>query len=312
MNILITFENKYLPIHAIDLFRTLKDKGHDLFFFALGQGFGHWEYNLTILREAVTVLSALPDLNEMDMWMYDLSSKEKIKDTETHFWDMNPTPFLELMENFKGRLVCINYEDLYNFFLYRVSDYVIDKTDIFINNALYKDLDRYDRRIRKKLVLATSYITNSQRFKHRSVPFHEKQTRSIFTGMITGFSDFDKVKDQYKCRVLVPMAILRSKLPCIYRVYGYSHALKDIFDQDVPDKYKTEILSEEDFIAEFSNSKYILSLRGMGLTVNRFFEGLASNGLVFSTKFNHLIDFIGQGIENVHYINIDWSGIGCR
>ena len=25
-------------------------------------------------------------------------------------------------------------------------------------------------------------------------------------------------------------------------------------------------------------------------------------------KFNDTLDFIGQGVENIHYINIDWSG----
>lgn len=298
MNILITFENMQVAIHAIDLIRTLQASGHTIYYHCVGQKVTHYEYLSGIYSSKMIVLPHLPDLNKIDVWMYDLTPGDENASVRT--------PFLDQMSGFKGNLVCINYEDGYDFFLVRSSDYLIDKTDVFLNNALYKDRERYDSRIRNKLVLSTSYITNSQLFKKIKTAFESKQARAFFTGNITGFSMTHL--EERKCRALVPLSIIQSDIPCFYRIYHYDPSMKDIYDYDVPQEYKQPVLPVKKYIEEFSGSKYILSLRGMGLTVNRFFEGLASNALVFSTRFDDTVDFIGQGAENTHYINIDWSG----
>jgi hypothetical protein len=298
MNILITFENQLIAKHAIDLIRTLQASGHTIYYHCLGQKVTGYDYLSGIYSSKMIVLPHLPDLNKIDVWIYDLTPGAENASSGT--------PFLERLCRFIGHLVCINYEDGYDFFLGRSSDYLIDKTDVFLNNALYKDRERYDSRIRNKLVLSTSYITNSQLFKKIKTEFQSKQARAFFTGNITGFSMTHR--DEFKCRILVPLSIIQSNIPCFYRIYHYDPSMKDIYDLDVPQEYKQPVMPVKKYIKEFSGSKYILSLRGMGLTVNRFFEGLASNGLVFSTKFNDTLDFIGQGVENIHYINIDWSG----
>lgn len=293
MKILVTFEHGGLPIYAVDVFRLLKYRGHDVSLLILGT-------NALVdpndeIRNSVKLLGELPPTDQFDVWMYDAST-----------WETAQSPFIGAMTAFRGKLVCINFEDEYHFFLTHLTNHVIEKTCLYINNALYKDKERYDVRIRDKIMLAPSYIGNSQAFKNLVVPFAEKKKRAIFTGNITGLTESGD-PEELKCRINVPMALINGNVPCYYRIYSSDPNYKKVFDE-VPSEYKCTHLDWSEFLQETVNSMIVLSLRGNGHTVRRYFEGLASNGLVFTTKSDHMVEFIGQGKNGEHFIEIDWSG----
>lgn len=293
MRILVTFEHPDIPIYSTDLLRLLKFRGHELVFYRIGSGKLQDPHNE--IGQVATIVTEAPDYSSFDVWLYDATT-----------WETQRSPFLEEMEKFCGFLININYEDGCQFFLSHLSDYVIEKTSVYINNTLWKDRERYDVRIRNKLMLSPSYIGNSQEFKSLHVPFNEKKKRAIFTGNITGFTESGD-QEELKCRIKVPMALINAGFPCYYRIYSSDPAYKALLET-VPDEYKLKNLSWKEFIDETINSMIILSLRGNGHTVRRYFEGLASGGLVFSTKSSHMVNFMGQGQAGEHFVEIDWSG----
>jgi hypothetical protein len=291
MKILITFEIDSTPIHAIDLFRLLKSRGHSLYFYGCTNANDPFNF----ISSCCEIINTISNFNEFDVWMFDLTG-----------WGSEKTPFLKELENFKGELICINYEDGYNFFESRMNDYVIEKTKLYINNTLYLDRDRYHQNIKNKVMLTTSYIWDSQKFKDEGIPFLEKQKRAIFTGNITGLSETGN-SEEYEARIHIPMALINKNIPCYYKIYGSDPNYKKIYE-NISELYKGKHLCLKNFVKETLDSMVILSIRGNGHTVRRYFEGLASNGLVFTTKFNHMVDFIGKGELGKHYIEIDWSG----
>lgn len=293
MKILITFEHGAIAIHSVDFLRMLKSRGHSLYFLKISTDNLNDPHGW--IAQSCTILTHLTNVNQYDMWLYDVTS-----------WDLPRSPLNTLFESYTGKLACINYEDGYGFFLNRVSDAVVDKTLFFMNNTLRTDITKYDTRVRSKLVLSTSYISNSQDFKKMSVAFRNKNKRAIFTGSITGFSESGD-PEELKCRIKVPMALINAGIPCFYKIYNSDPGYKSLL-KEVPDEYITSHLPRQVFLSETVNSMIILSLKGNGYTVNRFFEGLASGGLVFSTKFQHAANFIGCGIAGTHYVEIMWDG----
>lgn len=282
-----------LPIHCIDLVRLLHSRGHEIHFYNVSSE--PTNDPLGLFSQYTTVLPFLFDIHQYDMWMYDLSS-----------WETPKSPLLSLLECFRGNLVCLNYEDGHQFFLNRSSSEVINKTKLYVNNQLRTDHDRYDSRIREKLFLSNSYISNSQDFKNLSVPFRQKMQRAIFTGNITGHSETGN-QNEKKCRIKIPITLINSGVPCFYKIYNSDPNYRKLL-KEVPEIYRQGSLPRKEFIEETINSMIILSLRGNGHTVNRFFEGQASGGLIFSTKFRHIVDFIGHGEAGKDYVEIEWDG----
>jgi len=289
----MTFELGAIAVYATPLIKLLSSRGHSIDFYTTDRR-GFCDPGDEI-RKSVTMLNAPPVDMRYDLWMYDLST-----------WETKQTPFLEKLTEFEGDLVCINFEDGNQFFLNYITGYIIDKTKLYINNSLFVDRGRYPENIRSKLMLAPSYITNSQSFKTLVVPFRDKQRRAIFTGNITGMSESGN-PEELKCRILVPMALIKAGVPCYYRIYSSDPNYQSVLEK-VPEQYKSQHLKWEDFLKETVNSMIVLSLRGNGHTVRRYFEGLASGGLVFSTRSNHMTEFIGQGVAGEHFVEIDWSG----
>lgn len=292
--ILITFEHSSLPVHAMDFITTLKCEGFEIDFLlgsilpTIHDPFDFFINNTNIIHE-------IKNIDDYDMWFYDVSS-----------WEGDKTPYLNLLHKFKGVLSCINFEDGYHFFQYRLDDYIIDKTSVFINNALYVDRCRYDRRIRNKLMLTTSYITNSQDFKNIHVPYKLKTDRAIFTGSLTGGSETGN-KDEEHCRVNIPMKILNNNREIYYNIHGFDPSRKKYFES-FDASFKTPMLSRSRFVELYSRSKIILSIKGNGHTVNRYFEGQSCRSLIFSTPFDKVVEFIGQGTAGKDYVEILFSG----
>lgn len=295
MKILLTFEDGRVVAHFIDVVRLLKHLGHDIFFFNGGeQPFS--SHHQAYFGNSMTVLDSLGTPNDYDVWMYDLCR-----------WNTEPSVFVKDLEEFKGKLVCIAQSDGAGFLNYRVSDTVLNKTCLFMRNTIFRDRTLYPPSIRDKIFVSTCYITNSQDFKHSNVPFRQKQKRAIFTGNLTGCSESGD-PEEYLCRIKIPMALINAGIPCVYRLHGSNPSWKQKYEDNVPAEHKTHPLDRPTFITEMENSMIVLSLRGNYHTVNRFYEGLASGALVFSTKFRHAVDFYGHGEAGVHYVEIEWDG----
>ena len=296
MKILLTFEDPSVSIHFLDVVRMLKHFGHDIYFYNAGKR-PFDPFYLTYFKNSMYFLNTLYNTDQYDMWIYDLTS-----------WYCPKSVLIEKLESYKGPMICICEGDGADFCLHRSTDKIIEKTDLFMRNTLFTNLERYDARIRNKLFLSTCYISNSQDFKTTKVPFKKKKQRTIFTGSLTGFSEKGN-PDERLCRIKVPMALIAAGVPCVYRVHGFEPSLKKEFDELVPKEYLTSVtLSRDDFVKEMSNSMIILAMRGNYHTVNRFFEGQASGGIVFATKFRDQADFYGHGEPNVHYVEIEWDG----
>lgn len=295
MKILITFEEARIALHLIDVVRLLAHRGHEVYFYSLGtNGIGNTAR--TIFGTSMHFLNELGDVSQYDIWMYDLIS-----------WDSPKSPLIAQMEKFSGKMVCLGNGDGAGFSLTRTSEAVRDKTSLFMRNTLFLNRNCYHPSIVPKLFLSTCYIYNSQDFKRSAVPFKDKLKRAIFTGSLTGFSE-NGDPERHLCRIKVPMAVINGGIPCVYRLHNSNPQWKKLFDDAVPPDYKTTALSRPDFIREMETSMIVLSLRGNYHTVNRFFEGQASGGLVFSTKFRDAAEFYGHGDPGVHYVEIEWDG----
>jgi hypothetical protein len=155
-------------------------------------------------------------------------------------------------------------------------------------------------------MLTTSYISNSQDFRDVSVSFREKKDRAVFTGSLTGGSETGN-KHEENCRINIPLKLINNSREIIYNIHGYDPTRKNIF-VSFDSTYKKPILSRKEFVELYSQSKVILSLKGNGHTVNRFFEGQASRGLILSTPFDKVVEFIGQGVSGKDYVEIEFSG----
>lgn len=294
MKALVTFEHSSLPIHALDFIQTLRSVGVKIDF-AMGKVLPNINDPFDFFKNNTTIIDDIVNIDDYQIWFFDVSSWEGVK-----------TPYLDLLRNFKGVLACINFEDGYQFFKERLDDYLIDKTSVFINNALYVDRGRYDSRIRSKLMLTTSYISNSQDFKNVLVSYRNKKDRAIFTGSLTGGSETGN-KYEENCRVNIPLKLINNDREIIYNIHGYDPTRKNIFDAFNLD-FKKPFYSRQEFVKLFSQSKIVLSLKGNGHTVNRFFEGQAAGGLILSTPFDKVVEFIGQGVSGKDYIEIQFSG----
>lgn len=294
MKALVTFEHSSLPIHAVDFIQTLKSFGVQIDF-VMGKVLPNINDPFDFFKNNTNVIDNISDINDYQIWFFDVSS-----------WEGDKTPYLDLLKSFKGVLACINFEDGYHFFQDRLDDYLIDKISVFINNALYVDRGRYDKRIRSKLMLTTSYVSNSQDFRNVLVPYRDKKDRAIFTGSLTGGSETGN-KHEENCRINIPLKLVNNSRDIIYNIHGYDPTRKNIFDAFNSD-YKKPFYSRQEFVELFSQSKIILSLKGNGHTVNRFFEGQAAGGLILSTPFDKVVEFIGQGTSGKDYIEIQFSG----
>jgi hypothetical protein len=296
MKILITFEHPSLVMHFKDVIRLLKHRGHDLYYYSTSKPQINEQF-VSVFSPYLTFLPNLGIRDRYDMWMYDLTS-----------WEGPTSPMNSLLEGYPGKLVCIANGDGAGFCPNRVSEKVLLKTALFMRNTLFEDVGRYyPPSLHKKLFLSTCYISNSQDFKNSSVPFLQKQRRAIFTGSLTGFAENGNPEGEL-CRIKVPMALIKAGVPCVYRLHNSNPQWKEKFEQDVPPEHKTIPLDRPHFIREMENSMIVLALRGNYHTVNRFFEGQASGGLVFTTKFRGEAQFYGHGDPGVHYVEISWDG----
>ena len=312
MKILFTFEFPALIIRAEDYINLLLYFGHEVDLYAVGDNSNLYLNYMSqkIQKENFKVLFEPPDYDNYQAWYYDLSTQTR--------WQYT-TYFENALINFKGTfLACINFEDGYHFFIDRVTDYIKSRTCIWMNNALYRDREKYNMYTKlpgnnslEKLFLTTSYITNSQLFKNNLVDYKNKLDRVIFSGALTGHStkrtNYD-LNEMYARFTLSKLVHDDKNINSIVRFTGYEPTFKKIYDDIVTDLFKQTSVDQQTFISEMKQSKIILAIKGNSYPTNRFFESQAAGSLTFSTKIDDEVEIYGIGEKNKDYIEIDITG----
>lgn len=305
MKILFTFEFPALCVRATDYINLLLHYGHsvDVYLYGSIDATYHDLMTTHIHHVNFRMLIDFPEMKNYNCWYYDLTSQTRWKYASV-FQD-------ELVSFSGGFLACINYEDGYSFYSDRVTNYIKDKTCIFINNALYTDKNKYTAHVRNKVFLTTSYISNSQSFKNGTIPFDKKIRRVMFSGSLTGnptilskYNDLERYIRFTFCKKIYDSYDINS----IIRLTGYDPTYKHVYDSEIPEYMKKPHSSHVEFIKEMFESYISLSLKGNSYPTNRFFESQAAGCLTLSTKINGEVEIYGVGENLKNYVEIDVSG----
>lgn len=312
MRILFTFEFPALMVRVEDYINLLLHYGHEVDLYAVGDNSNLYLTYMSekIKKENFKVLFQTPTYDDYQAWYYDLSTQNR--------WQYT-TYFENELVNFKGTfLACINFEDGYHFFIDRVTDYIKSKTCIWINNALFRDREKYNMYTKlpgnnslEKLFLTTSYITNSQVFKKNIISYKDKLDRVMFSGALTGnptkLTNYNQ-NESYARYTLSKIVADSKEINSIIRFTGYEPTFKKLYDDIIPDSFKHTAVSQQTFIDEMKLSKIILSIKGNSYPTNRFFESQAAGSLTFSTKIDDEVEIYGIGIKDKDYVEIDIEG----
>lgn len=305
MKVLFTFELPALSVRAIDYINMLLHFGHEVSLYNVGTEADQWSNFMrrTISHPNFTVLTEVPKFNDYRTWYYDLSTFERWQ-YPTLFWK-------ELFEHRgDGLLVCVNYEDGYRFFSDRITEALHSKTAVFMNNALYLDREKYPERIRNKLFMTTSYISNSQKFAKVRVPIEERQKRVYFSGSVTGnatpMTNYAEWEPRLRI-ILAEMVHKQKDIPSIIRFFSYEPFWKKYYDE-IPAELKSEAIGTDQFVDELSHSLISLCVKGNSYPTNRFFESMAAGCVTFSTQIDFEIEVYGVGQKGKDYVEIRVDG----
>lgn len=304
MRVLVTFEMPELCLRSVDFINLLISYGHEISLYAVGVKPEWGEYMIGLINHPrFSYLKDPPEFNDYRIWIYDLSSRDRWK---------YPSLFWKELVEFRndGLLICVNYEDGYHFFDDRITDHIKWTTSVFMNNAVYIDRMKYPERIRNKLLLSTSYISNSQPFRNVKVPYDQKTKRVFFSGSVTGnstsmtnFSEWEP-----RLRIILAEKVYREKtIPSIIRFFSCDPVWQKYYDE-MPVELKSPPQPPHQFVDELSKSKISLCVKGNSYPTNRFFESMAAGCLTFSTKIDHEIEVYGTGQAGKDYVEINVDG----
>lgn len=299
MKALFTFDCQDLFLRSWQMINFFKSLGYEPFTHNVPENYVNF-INGTFQSQIKLIEDGFNE-NDYDVWVYDLTSWVDFKEK---------TKYLEKLRSFKGKLVCINYEDGTSFLDHRIDDYVIDKTRRFVRVSLTRDKTLYNEKIVNKLFLTTSYVDNSQWFVNSLVPFDKKIKRAFFSGSITGnptwLTNFNK--NEHNLRLEILKTIYDSKLiDTFFRIHNYDPSLKVYFDND--NLFKQNLMGREEYVKEFSNSLFILAIKGNGYNTNRFFESQSSGCVTLSNNMDE-IEIYGIGEEGEDWIEFDINNNG--
>lgn len=296
--ILFYFECITLSIRAIDLINMFnKHCGYDIYFFQLDDTskFIFNSYNLNEYN-----IWDKTNINQFDIVAYDNTT-----------WENGISELNSLVKNFKNKLVCVNYEDGQEFYLQNITNYTIDKTSLFINNALYVDRDKYPTSIKNKLFLTTSYITNSQIFRDSKPIFQNKKNRIYFTGSLTGnpspLTNYSN-EERYLRYNIVKRIYDNKSFNSYLKFYTYDPSYKEFFDNNIPPELKGKnCLSESEYISMMIDSMICIAVKGNSLPTNRLHEAQAAGCIAITNNFNKIVDIYGVGTNGTTFLEIDIS-----
>jgi hypothetical protein len=301
MKIAVTFDWPILQSRAMELYNFLSSLGHEVYLLHPCEITKkiHERYN-------TNVKYAYDDkfIDECDYWFYDLSP-DNSKPVEL-------TPYMDQLKAYKGQLFCINYEDGYTFFVKRIDSYIQEKTCLFLGNALYINKEHYSPSVRRKYLLTTAYITNSQAFKESWQWFelNRRRKRVYFSGALTGFPTYltNYNEDEYKLRYNLCKIIVESGVENIVRFTACDPRLQKLFDEVIPASWKENYIDHRDFSNQLLNSRFSLACKGNSFPTNRFYESQAAACVTLTNPLHGEVDFYGTGEPGKDYVEIKADG----
>jgi hypothetical protein len=302
--ILFYFDCTILTSRAIDLIKLLKHKlDFDVYFHELDD---HSKWILVNIHNYNNINTwNKTDINQFEIVFYDNTS-----------WERGMSKINEYVKSFKKKLVCINYEDGQEFYLQNLEQSTIDKTLMFINNALYVDKDRYIKQIHGKLFLTTSYITNSQLFKNKSINVNNKKPKVYFTGSLTGnpskLTNFSE-SEKYFRYDLVKKIFNNKKYDSYLKFFNCDPSYRNFFNDIMENELKgdtTKYHSQEEYSNMMIESMFCIAVKGNSLPTNRLHESQAAGCISITNNFDE-VEIYGVGVNNKTFIeiNIDLSDV---
>ena len=296
--VLFYFDCIILTSRAIDLIKFLQYKlGFDIYFHEIDD-------------QSKWILMNLHRYNDIKIWNKNDINQFEIVFYDNTSWEHGMSKINDYVKSFKNKLVCINYEDGYEFYLHNVEQYTIDKTLMFINNALYVDRNRYIEQIRNKLFLTTSYITNSQLFKNKAININNKKSRIYFTGSLTGnpsrltnFSDSEK----YFRYNLVKKIYNNKKYNSYLKFFNYDPSYKNFFDNVIENELKgntSKYHSSEEYSNMMIESMFCIAVKGNSFPTNRLHESQAAGCISITNNFDTEVEIYGVGKNEESYLEI--------
>lgn len=296
--VLFYFDCTILTSRAIDLIKFLQYKlGFDVYFHEIDD-------------QSKWILMHLHRYNDIKIWNKNDINQFEIVFYDNTSWESGMSKINDYVKSFKNKLVCINYEDGQEFYLNNVEQYTIDKTLMFINNALYVDRDRYIEQIRDKLFLTTSYITNSQLFKNKTINIENKKSRIYFTGSLTGnpskltnFSDSEK----YFRYNLIKKIYNNKKYESYLKFFNCDPSYRTFFNNVVENELKgdtNKYYSQEEYSNMMIESMFCIAVKGNSFPTNRLHESQAAGCISITNNFDTEIEIYGAGKNEKSYLEI--------
>lgn len=296
--VLFYFDCTILTCRAIDLIKVLEYKlGFDIYFHELDNQ-SNW------------ILTHLHSYNNTKVWDKTNINQFEIVFYDNTSWEADMSKINEYVKYFKNKLVCINYEDGQEFYLQNVEQYTIDKTLMFINNALYIDRDRYIKQIRDKLFLTTSYITNSQMFKNKTVNINNKSRRIYFTGSLTGnpsrLTNFNDSEKYFRYN-LIKKIYNNKKYDSYLKFFNYDPSYKNFFDNVIENELKgdaSKYYSSVEYCNMMVESMFCIAVKGNSFPTNRLHESQAAGCISITNNFDNEIEIYGVGKNENTFLEI--------
>jgi hypothetical protein len=248
-----------------------------------------------------------PNLNNYDVWLYSLKGDLDVE---------SGTPYANCLNTFNGRLMMLSLDDTADFFGYKISPNLVEKTEKFIGNVWYKDKELYG--IRNHTTKAWYKLTDQQKSRFCVIPsFHESsnfyEAKSItsippslkddFITFIGGINGAVPGQDARICTIDKITRYVGIK--CNIKITGYCPDPVNTYYYKViiPDYLKSSRVSFEEYLMEINRSKYSLCPKGNSPHLTyRFFESLRLKSLVFMTEISDEFEFYDPPIPNYHYI----------
>jgi len=307
MKILFSFESSRIPVRSITFINWLVHRGH-IVHVLYDESVCHEPMSHRIYLKHIKVINSsklkqsrickthpndtIRDFNDYDIWFADILNYKNYHELSAYHGDF---------KTFKNKLVIISYDDGPIFFDHRLDEELHDRVDCWLNNLIERDRSKYHKSIQSKCMLLPTYIEDSNinynEFKQSIKPFLEKESKTYFSGTMTG------CVPGIDCRLSSIVAICESSVPYNVRVIGSetSPILEFFYNHYLHKSLKQGMVDRTTFLNELNDCKFSLSPKGNCQPVRRQYESFAFNNLVFINE-NNVVDYLFEGTPNVHFV----------